>query len=40
MDKQTDTDSALRFEIDGMHCSSCVAHVEEALTAVEGVSNA
>ena len=31
---------AVRLEIDGMHCSSCVAHVEEALTSVEGVSGA
>jgi Cu+-exporting ATPase len=36
----TTTPEAVRLEIDGMHCSSCVAHVEEALTSVEGVSGA
>jgi len=28
---------ALRFHVDGMHCASCVARVDSALRAVEGV---
>ena len=40
MDNETDTDSALRFEIEGMHCSSCVGHVERALSGVPGVESA
>jgi Cu+-exporting ATPase len=40
--KNTEPDAAnrLRLEVDGMHCSSCVAHVEDALHAVDGVDSA
>ncbi|MDG2030580.1 MAG: cation-translocating P-type ATPase [Phycisphaerales bacterium] len=40
MSSDTKKSDAVRLEIDGMHCSSCVAHVEEALTSVEGVAGA
>ncbi len=40
MSSDTTKSDAVRLEIDGMHCSSCVAHVEEALTSVEGVAGA
>ena len=31
---------SVRLEVDGMHCSSCVAHVERALESVAGVDDA
>ena len=30
----------VRLEVDGMHCSSCVGHVERALQSVDGVDDA
>lgn len=33
----TDETQPVRLEIDGMHCSSCVAHVEDAINSVDGV---
>ena len=32
--------TAIRLEVDGMHCSSCVGHVERALKSVDGVEDA
>jgi Cu+-exporting ATPase len=32
--------NSVRLEIEGMHCSSCVGHVEEALKSVDGVDGA
>lgn len=40
MSASTENETPVRLEIDGMHCSSCVAHVEEALTSVDGVDSA
>ncbi|MCH2144767.1 MAG: cadmium-translocating P-type ATPase [Phycisphaerales bacterium] len=40
MTTEQDTNNRLRFEVDGMHCSSCVAHVEDALQSVPGVDSA
>ncbi|MEE2680883.1 MAG: cation-translocating P-type ATPase [Planctomycetota bacterium] len=33
-------DPSVRLEVDGMHCSSCVGHVERALKSVSGVEDA
>ncbi len=40
MNTEKDTNNRLRFEVDGMHCSSCVAHVEDAMQSVPGVDSA
>lgn len=34
----TDSDTAATFEIEGMNCASCVAHVEKAARSVAGVT--
>ena len=31
---------SIRLEVEGMHCSSCVSHVERALKSVDGVEEA
>ena len=36
----SDTVDSVRLEIEGMHCSSCVGHVEDALKSVDGVDGA
>ena len=36
----TGNEATLRLSIDGMHCSSCVGHVEKALQSVDGVVDA
>ncbi|HAW95702.1 MAG: copper-translocating P-type ATPase [Phycisphaerae bacterium] len=38
--RPTSAEATLRLSIDGMHCSSCVGHVEKALQSVEGVVDA
>ena len=40
MSVPTQKPETMRLEIDGMHCSSCVSHVEQALASVDGVNNA
>ena len=36
----TGNEATLRLSIDGMHCSSCVGHVEKALQSVDSVVDA
>ena len=36
----TGNEATLRLSIEGMHCSSCVGHVEKALQSVDGVVDA
>ena len=37
---QSDSTGHVRLDVDGMHCASCAARVEGALTAVDGVVGA